>query len=128
MYNVLAHGDCQGQRVFSAFVAITFADDDAEAVHQRWRKIADQFRPKRRKLAEFIEQAEADVFAYMAFPQAHRAKLHSTNPIERLNGENKRRTDVIGIFPNEASIIGLFAAILLEQVDEWAVQRAHCMS
>ena len=128
MRNVLAHAGRQGRRVVSAFVATAFAQDDAEAARQQWRKVADQLRPKLRKLAEMMDQAEPDVLAYMAFPPAHRAKLHSTNPIERLNGEIKRRTDVVGIFPNEAAIIRLVGAILLEQNDEWAVQRARYMS
>ena len=128
MRNVLAHAGRQGRRVVSAFVATAFAQDDAEAARQQWRKVADQLRPKLRKLAEMMDQAEPDVLAYMAFPQAHRAKLHSTNPIERLNGEIKRLTDVVGIFPNEAAIIRLVGAILLEQNDEWAVQRARYMS
>lgn len=69
--------------------------------------------------------AKAGVLAYMAFPREHRAKLNSTNPIERLNGEIKRRTEVAGIFPNQAAITRLVGAILMEQSDEWAVQRAR---
>ena len=66
--------------------------------------------------------SEHDVLAYMAFPVQHRTKLHSTNPLERLNKEVKRRADVIGIFPNEASITRLIGAVLLEQNDEWLLQ------
>lgn len=72
-----------------------------------------------------MDSAEEDVLAYMNFPASHRAKLHSTNPIERLNGEIKRRTDVVGIFLNEAAAVRLIGAILLEQSDEWATQRSR---
>ena len=125
MRNALAHAGRSGRRVVSAFIATAFAQDDAKAAKQQWRRVADQLRPKVPKLAALMDEAEPDVLAYMSFPPQHRAKLHSTNPLERLNGEIKRRTEVIGIFPNEAAITRLVGAILLEQNDEWAVQRAR---
>ena len=128
MRNALAHAGKSGRRVVSAFIATAFAQDDAGAAKQQWRKVADQLRPKLPKLALLMDEAEPDVLAYMGFPAQHRAKLHSTNPIERLNGEIKRRTEVVGIFPNEAAITRLIGAILLEQNDEWAVQRARYMT
>jgi transposase-like protein len=128
MRNVLAHATKSGRRVVSAFIATAFAQDDAEAARGQWRKVADQLRPKTPKLAALMDEAEADVLAYMAFPAAHRTKLHSTNPIERLNGEIKRRTEVVGIFPNEDAITRLIGAILLERNDEWAVQRSRYMT
>ena len=128
MRNALAHAGKSGRRVVSAFIATAFAQETPEAASQQWRSVADQMRPKLPKLAGLMDDAEPDVLAYMAFPKEHRAKLYSTNPIERLNGEIKRRTNVVGIFPNEASITRLIGAILLEQNDEWAVQRGRYMS
>lgn len=128
MRNALAHAGKSGRRVVSAFIATAFAQDDAEAARAQWRRVADQLRPKLPKLATFLDEAETDVLAYMTFPVAHRAKLHSTNPLERVNGEIKRRTEVVGIFPNEDAIVRLVGAILLEQNDEWAVQRGRYMT
>ncbi len=128
MRNLLAHAGRQGRGVVAAFIATAFAQEDAEAARTQWRQVADQLRPKVAKLAALMDQVEPDVLAYMGFPAAHRPKLHSTNPIERLNGEIKRRTEVVGIFPNEAAIVRLVGAILLEQNDEWAVQRARYMT
>jgi len=128
MRNVLAHAGKQGRRVVSAFIGTAFAQDDAEAARTQWRQVADQLRPRVKKLAELMDQAEDDVLAYMSFPAAHRPKLHSTNPIERVNGEIKRRTEVVGIFPNEEAIMRLVGAVLLEINDEWAVQRSRYMS
>ena len=128
MRNALAHAGKSGRRVVSAFVATAFAQEDPASASRQWRTVADQLRPKLPKLATLMDDAEADVLAYMGFPAQHRARLHSTNPLERLNGEIKRRTEVVGIFPNEAAITRLVGAILLEQNDEWAVQRARYMT
>jgi len=128
MRNALAHAGKSQRRVVSAFVGTAFAQDDEPAAKAQWRQVADQLRPRVPKLASFMDQAETDVLAYMTFPKDHRTKIHSNNPIERLNGEIKRRTEVVGIFPNEAAITRLVGAILLEQNDEWTVQRSRYMT
>ena len=125
MRNLLAHAGKQGRRVVSAFVATAFAQDDADSARAQWRLVADQLRPKVPKLAALMDEAEHDVLAYMTFPREHRQKLHSTNPLERVHAEIKRRTNVVGIFPNADAITRLVGAILLEQNDEWAVARRY---
>ncbi len=111
MRNVLAHAGRQGRRVVAAFIGTAFVQDDAETARTQWRQVADQLRPKVPKLAALMDQAEADVLAFMSFPKDHRPKIHSINPLERLNGEIKRRTDVVGIFPNEGAITRLIGAL-----------------
>jgi transposase-like protein len=128
MRNALAYAGKTQRRIVSAWVGTAFAQDDAAAARKQWRQVADQARPRVPKLAALMDDAEADVLAYMGFPAQHRAKLHSTNPLERLNGEIKRRSEVVGIFPNEDAVTRLIGALLLEQNDEWAVQRARYMS
>jgi hypothetical protein len=128
MRNALAHAGKSGRRVVSAFIATAFAQDDADAAKLQWRRVADQLRPQLPKLATFLDDTETDVLAFMSFPKDHRAKIHSTNPLERPIGEIKRRTDVVGIFPNEDAITRLVGALLVEQNDEWAVQRARYMT
>jgi transposase-like protein len=128
MRNALAYAGKTQRRIVAAWIGTAFAQDDAPAARKQWRCVADQARPRVAKLATLMDDAEADVLAYMNFPAQHRAKLHSTNPIERLNGEIKRRSDVVGIFPNEDAVVRLIGAVLLEQNDEWAVQRARYMS
>jgi putative transposase len=87
--------------------------------------VADQLRPRWPKLAGLMDESEPDVLAYLAFPLQHRTKLHSTNPLERLNKEVKRRADVVGIFPGEASITRLIGAVLLEANDEWQLRHRY---
>ena len=128
MRNATAHAGKAQRRIVSAWVGTAFAQDDAAAAGKQWRHVADELRPRVPKLAALLDEAEADVLAYMGFPAQHRAKIHSTNPIERLNSEIKRRSDVVGIFPNQAAVSRLIGAILLEQNDEWAVQRVRYMT
>ena len=125
MRNALAHAP-KGQRTMvAAAIRTAFTQEDAAAARQQWRQVADSLRSRFSRLAALMDEAEADVLAFMSFHPDHRAKLHSTNPLERVNGEIKRRADVVGIFPNEAAIVRLVGAILLEQNDEWTVQRRY---
>jgi transposase-like protein len=125
MRNALAHVSKAEHSMVSAAIRSVFAQDNQADASQTWRHVADQLRQRFGKLAALMDDAEADVIAFMAFPRAHWPKLHSTNPIERLNKEVKRRADVVGIFPNEPSIRRLVGAILLEQNDEWQLQHRY---
>ena len=125
MRNALAHAPKGQREMVAAAIRTAFVQNDAEAASAQWRQIADSLRPRFAKLAELMDQAEADVLAFMTFPKDHRTKIHSTNPLERVNKEIKRRTNVVGIFPNDQAIIRLVGAILIEQNDEWAIARRY---
>jgi transposase-like protein len=125
MRNALAHVPRGQQAMAAAALRHAFLQADEAAAHQTWRQAADGFRPRWPKLADLMDAAEHDVLAYMGFPAQHRSKLHSVNPLERVNKEIKRRTDVVGIFPNEAAIVRLVGAVLLEINDEWATQHRY---
>jgi putative transposase len=125
MRNALNYVSKTQQSMVSAALRQAFSQPDRAAASQALRHVADQLRTKWPKLASFIDNSETDVLTYLDFPVQHRTKIHSTNPIERLNKEVKRRADVVGIFPNEASIIRLVGAVLLEQNDEWTMQHRY---
>ena len=123
--NALAYANKGQRQAVLAVINTIFAQESAEAASTQWRLVSDQLREKFPKLAAMMDAAEQDVLAFTNFPRAHRLQIHSTNPLERLNAEVKRRTNVVGIFPNERSIIRLVGAMMIEQNDEWALQRRY---
>ena len=125
MRNALAHAGNGQRQMVLALINTAFAQETPEAARAQWDIVVDQLRTKFPKLATMMEEAKFDVLAFMDFPKAHRKQIASTNPLERLNAEIKRRTDVVGIFPNDAAIVRLVGALLLEQNDEWQLQRRY---
>jgi putative transposase len=125
MRNALAYANKGQRQMVLALINTALAQETTEAAHEQWRVVADHFRTKLPKLAAFLDEAENDVLAFTSFPRAHRKQIASTNPLERLNAEIKRRTDVVGIFPNDPAIVRLVGALLLEQNDEWQLQRRY---
>lgn len=123
--NLLARVRKTNKPVVSVVVKTVFAEKDSYQTHARWREVADNLRDRFRDVAELMDEAEHELLAYMAFDESLRSKLHSTNPLERVNKEIKRRTNVVGIFPNQESVIRLVGALMLEQNDEWAVSRRY---
>ena len=125
MRNALSYVPKGQNTVVAAAIRQVFLQPDQKSATQVWRQVADQLRTRWPKLGACMDEAETDVLAYTGFPTQHRTKLHSTNPLERLNKEVKRRADVVGIFPNEDSIIRLVGAVLMEQNDEWQLQHRY---
>ena len=125
MRNALAHVPPKQRPAAVAMLKTIFAQDSADAAHAQWRQVADALRERYSKLAELMDGVREDVLAYMTFPREHWPQIASTNPLERLNGEIKRRADVIGIFPNDRAVVRLVGALMLEQNDEWAVSRRY---
>jgi putative transposase len=123
--NATAHVGVKQRAMVSAALSTAFAQETKEAAQAEWRAVADRLRERFPRLSKLMDEAEHDVLAYMAFPKEHWPQLHSTNPIERLNREIKRRTNVVAIFPNEDAITRLAGALMLEQNDEWAVCRRY---
>lgn len=123
--NALAYANKGQRQMVFALINTIFAQETADAAHGQWRIVTDQLREKLPKLAAMMDGAEHEVLTFMDFPKEHRVKIHSTNVLERLNGEIKRRSDVVGIFPNEAAIRRLAGALLLEQNDEYAIQKRY---
>jgi putative transposase len=113
------------QQMVGATIRTVFAQPDAESARQQWRRVSDGFRPCFPRLAEPMDEAEEDLLAFATFPQEHWQKVWSNNPLERLNKEVKRKTNVVGIFPNEAAVIRLVGAVLSEQHDEWQVTKRY---
>ena len=122
MRNAQAYVSKGQQNMVSAALRQAFTQLDHQNATQTMRHVANQLRDKWPKLGAFIDDSKAEMLAYMNFPAQHRVKIHSTDPIERLNNKVKRRADVVGIFPNEGAIVRLIGAVLLEANDEWQLQ------
>jgi transposase-like protein len=123
--NLLSHATPKQRAAVAAMIRTIFAQDSkAEAIAQ-WDKVADTLRTKHDRLGASMDASREDVLTYMDYPKEHWAQIASTNPLERLNKEIKRRADVVGIFPNDEAIIRLVGALMLEQSDEWAVSRRY---
>jgi len=125
MRNALSLVPKAAQQMVGATIRTVFAQPDAVSAHQQWRRVSEGFRHRFARLAQLMDEAEEDVLSYAAFPQEHWQKIWSNNPLERVNKEVKRRTNVVGIFPTEGSVIRLVGSVLCEQHDEWQVSKRY---
>jgi transposase-like protein len=125
MRNAMAHLAPKQRPAVVAMLKTIFAQDTAEAAREQWTSVAEALRERCPKLVELMDRSREEVLVYMSFPREHWGQIASTNPLERLNGEIKRRADVVGIFPNDRAVIRLVGALMLEQNDEWAVSRRY---
>jgi putative transposase len=125
MRNALSLVPKAAQQMVGATIRTVFAQPDVGSAREQWRRVSDGFRHRFPRLSEVMEDAEEDLLAYASFPQEHWQKIWSNNPLERVNKEVKRRTNVVGIFPNEAAVIRLVGSVLCEQHDEWQVSKRY---
>jgi putative transposase len=123
--NLLAHAGAKQRAAVAAMIRTIFTQETKAEAFAQWDKVADALRGKHDKLGALMDAAREDVLTYMDYPKEHWAQIASTNPLERLNKEIKRRADVVGIFPNDEAVIRLVGALMLEQSDEWAVSRRY---
>jgi len=128
MRNVLSRVPRAAQSRVAAFIRTIFAQPDKESAHRQLRFVADHLKPGYERGSEILQEAEEDILAHMQFPSQHWRKIYSTNPLERINREIKRRTNVVGIFPNRAAVIRLVGALLMEQQDDWTAGRRYFSS
>lgn len=123
--NALALVPKSAAQLVAATIRTVFAQPDAESTRTQWRRVREQFAERFPRLAALLDAAEADVLAYLGFPPEHWRQIWSNNPLERLNKEVKRRSDVVGIFPTIGSVIRLVGMVLAEQHDEWQAGRRY---
>jgi putative transposase len=123
--SLLAHVGAKQRAAVAAMIRTIFTQETKAEAFAQWDKVADALRDKHDRLGALMDAAREDVLTYMDYPKEHWAQIASTNPLERLNKEIKRRADVVGIFPNDEAVIRLVGALMLEQSDEWAVSRRY---
>ena len=123
--NLMTRVPKSAQPLVATLVRTVFAQPDAAETHAQLHRVVEQLRPKFGDAANMLLDAKDDLLAFTVFPREHWRQIWSNNPQERLNREMRRRTDVVGIFPNRGSIIRLVGAVLMEMHDEWAVVRRY---
>ena len=125
MRNVLGHVPSRQHQMVAAVIRTAFVQENQQDAQRQWRETADKLRPRFPKLGDLMDAAEDDVLAFMAFPKEHWPQIASTNPLERVNKEIKRRSHVVGIFPNDQAIMRLVGALMAEQTEEWHITRRY---
>jgi len=123
--NLLTRVPKSAQGFVATLVRTIFAQPDAESVHEQHARVVDQLEGRFAEAATLLDEAGPELLAFTGFPKEHWRQLWSNNSLERLNREIRRRTDVVGIFPDRPSIVRLVGALLAEQTDEWAVSRRY---
>jgi putative transposase len=125
MRNAMASVNVKQRGMVAAAIRTAFVQETEKEAHKEWRAVAGRLRERFPRVPALMDEAEYDVLTYMTFPKVHWNQIRSTNPIERLNREVKRRTNVVQIFPNEEALVRLVGALLHEQNGEWAVSRRY---